>query len=268
MKNWVIIIILLLMPILLLAEIPPKTEIIIFGIVHQATENFDGEDMLKILDQVRPDVILFEHPISWPAEEFSKIIQKIENPTLETIMVKKYLDENPSVLLRYFDKENRDKYYIETRYFERQKAFNKKLEDLITKSKSNDSISLPNEQISMLLNYDKLNKSLSKEYSRVINSTVADSIYAIKHNYFNASFLKFTENVPELKQFKEYIISRQKYWEKRNQAMVKNIIKYAEEFQGKKIIVVTGCEHRYYLRNELKESKKQTFVLKEYWEHE
>jgi len=266
MKNWGLAI--LLLPILLLANTYPKTEVIIFGTVHEATDNFDGEDMLKILYQLKPDVILFEHPISWNADEFSELVPKIENPTLETIMVKKYIDGNPSVLLRYYDIENRNKYYIETRYFEQQKEFNTKLEDLFNKSESNDSISHLKEQHSMLLNFDKLNKSLLKEYPRVINSEAADSICAVNVRHLIASYLKFTETFPELKQFKGFIISQKEYWDKRNQAMAKNIIKYAEEFQGKRIIVTTGFEHRYYLRNELKKSQKQTFELKEYWEHE
>ncbi len=265
MKNWSIII--LLLPILLLAKASPETEVIIFGIVHQATENFDGEDMLKILDRVKPDVILFEHPISWPVERFSEIVKKNKNPTLETIIVKKYLDENPSVLLRYYDIENRNKYYIETRYFEQEKAFNEKLENLISKSESDDSVSLPAEQITMLLNFDNLNHSLLKEYPRVINSAAADSICAINVRYLLYSSLKFTETVPDLKQFKEYIISRQEFWDKRNEAMAKNIINYVEEFQGKRIVVTNGFEHRYYLRMELQQSQKQNFILKEYWEY-
>ncbi len=223
--------------------------------------------MLKILNQVNPDVILFEHPISWNAEEFSELVPKIENPTLETITVKKYLDENSSVILRYYDIANRNKYYIETQYFEQEKAFNEKLDNLIKESESNDSASLPSEQINMLLNFDKLNKSLLKEYPRVINSAAADSICAINVRYLLSSGLKFTETIPDLKQFKKFILSKKEYWNKRNQAMAKNIIDYATEFQGKRIIVTTGFEHRYYLRKELQQSKKQNFVIKEYWEY-
>lgn len=261
-----LITIIFLLPILLLAKPSSKTEVIIFGVVHQATDNFDGEDMLKILGQVKPDVILFELPISWDAEKFSELVPKIENPTLE-VMVKKYLDENPSVLLRYYDIENRNKYYIETRYFEQRETFEKKLEALINKSKLNDSFSFSNEQISIQINFDKLNKSLLKEYPRVINSEVSDSICAINVRYLLSGYLKFTETIPELKQFKEFVISMNEYWDKRNQAMAKNIINYAEEFQGKRIIVTTGFEHRYYLRSELKKSAQQNFVLKEYWEY-
>jgi hypothetical protein len=265
MKNYIIII--LLLPILLLAKNLPKTEIIIFGIVHRATDNFDGDEMLKILANVKPDVILFEHPISWNAEEFSELVQKIENPTLETIMVKKYLDRNPSIVLKYYDIENRNKYYIKTRYFEQEKAFKEKLENLISKSKSNDSASFLSEQINMLSNFDKLNKSLLKEYPRVINSAAADSICAINVRYLLSTSLKFTETIPALKQFKEFVTSKEEYWNRRNQAMAKNIINYAEEFKGKRIVVTTGFEHRYYLRKELRKSNKQNLVLREYWEY-
>ncbi len=266
MKNWFTILLLLL--IFLSAKASPKTEIIIFGVVHQATDNFDGDDVLKILDKVKPDAILFEHPTSWNAEEFSELVSKIENPTLETITVKKYLDENPSVILRYYDIANRNKYYIETQYFEQEKAFNEKLDNLIKKSESDDSASLPAKRIIMLLNFANLNHSLLKEYPRVINSSAGDSICAINVRYLLSSSLKFTETIPELKQFKEFITSKKEYWNRRNQTMAENIINYAEEFQGERILVTTGFEHRYYLRKELQQSKKQNFVLKEYWECE
>jgi hypothetical protein len=263
MKNWFTI--LLLLPILLLAKATPKTEVIIFGTVHQARNNFGEEDMLQILNQVKPDVILFEHPISWNAEEFSELVPKIENPTFGTIMVKKYLDKNPSVVLKYYDIANRNKYYIETRYFEQWEAFITKLKDLFNKSESNDSLSLLKEQISILINFEKLKDAL--DCPRAINSEAGDSICAMQERISYTRFLKFTETVPELKQFKEYIISRQEYEDKRNQTMAKNIIDYASEFQGKRIIVINGFQHRYYLRKELQQSQKQNFVLKEYWEY-
>jgi hypothetical protein len=265
MKNLFMFI--LLLPVLLSSKTLHKTEIIIFGVVHEATDNFDAEDMLKILNQVKPEVILFEHPISWDANEFSELVPKIKNPTFETIMVKKYLDENPSVILRYYDIANRNKYYIETQYFEQEKAFNEKLDNLIKKSESDDSASLQAEQIIMLLNFANLNNSLLKEYPRVINSSAGDSICAINVRYLLSISLKFTETIPDLEQFKEFITSKEEYWDRRNQTMTENIINYAKGFQGKRIIVTTGFEHRYYLRKELQQSKKQNYIIKEYWEY-
>jgi vacuolar-type H+-ATPase subunit E/Vma4 len=268
MKSWFIII--LLLPILLLSKTLPKTEIIIFGTVHEVRENFDIEDGLNILEQVKPDVILLELPISDPVEKFPEIVRKTKDPTqlLEGRMIKKYLDKNPSVPLRYFDIENRNKYYIENRSDEQEQAFQKKLEELVTNSDSDDSGHLVEEEMIKLVYLFNFDNILREEYPRAINSTIADSIYATKHRYLFSTFLKFTETIPALKQFKEFWVWRLEFWHKRNKAMAKNIINYAEEFQGKRIIVITGSEHRYYLRNELKKSQKQNFVLKEYWEYE
>ncbi len=268
MKNWFIFI--LLLPILLLSKTLPKTEVIIFGTVHEVRENFDIEDGVNILEQVKPDVILLELPISDSVEKFLEMVKEFKDPTqfLEGRVIKKYLDKNSSVLLRYFDIENRNKYYSENRSDEQEQAFMKKLGDLGNKSDSNDFDPILKEAGVMLMHAFNLDNTLSKEYPRIINSTVADSIYTMKHRCLHTNFLKFTETIPELKQFKEFIIWRDEFWKKRNQAMTKNIINYAEEFQGKRLIVITGCEHRYFLRNELKKSKKQNLVLKEYWEYE
>jgi hypothetical protein len=268
MKSWFIII--LLLPILLLSKTLPKTEVIIFGTVHQETENFDVEDRLNILEKVKPDVILLELPISNPVEKFPEVVKKFKDPTLfpDGRMIKKYLDKNPSALLRYFDIKNRNKYYTENRSDEQEQAFQKKLEELVTNSDSNDSGQLVEEEMMKIIYLLNLDDILREEYPRIINSIVADSIYAMKHRSILTTFLKFTETIPELKQFKEFWVWEGEFWHKRNQAMAKNIINYAEEFQGKRIIVVTGCEHHYYLRKELQQSQKQNLVLKEYWEYE
>ena len=53
-------------------------------------------------------------------------------------------------------------------------------------------------------------------------------------------------------------------WKERNEIMAKNIINAAKENPGKRLVVVTGCEHRYILRDLL--AKEQSIELKEYWE--
>ena len=48
----------------------------------------------------------------------------------------------------------------------------------------------------------------------------------------------------------------------------RNIGNYAREFPGKRIIVMCGFEHRYYLRLLLAErASTDGFVLREFWEY-
>ncbi|HJO95733.1 MAG TPA: hypothetical protein QF753_20225 [Victivallales bacterium] len=75
------------------------------------------------------------------------------------------------------------------------------------------------------------------------------------------------DNVPAMNKFKDFLILSKNYWDKRNHTMVKNIINYAKEFQGKRIIVLTGFEHTYYQRELLEAHKNKNYVLKEYWQY-
>jgi hypothetical protein len=46
--------------------------------------------------------------------------------------------------------------------------------------------------------------------------------------------------------------------------MVQNILKAAQAYPGKRLCVLTGCEHRYILRDLLKDIP--SIEVKEYWE--
>ena len=50
--------------------------------------------------------------------------------------------------------------------------------------------------------------------------------------------------------------------------MLRNIRRLAAEFAGKRLLVLCGYEHRYYLRSHLYDWDGQpTYVVKEYWEY-
>lgn len=50
--------------------------------------------------------------------------------------------------------------------------------------------------------------------------------------------------------------------------MVDNILKYINEFSGKKLVVLVGGEHKHDLYNELvKKQEVFNYVLKEFWEY-
>jgi hypothetical protein len=48
--------------------------------------------------------------------------------------------------------------------------------------------------------------------------------------------------------------------------MAQNIYTIAQQHPGKKIVVLTGFLHRYYLIKELKKLNKQDFILKEFYD--
>ena len=56
------------------------------------------------------------------------------------------------------------------------------------------------------------------------------------------------------------------FWDLRNQTMAKNIMTISEKNKGKRIVVLCGFMHRYYILKELKRlTKDKNIVLKEYY---
>ena len=57
------------------------------------------------------------------------------------------------------------------------------------------------------------------------------------------------------------------FWDLRNQTMAKNIMTISEQNKGKKIVVLCGFMHRYYILSELKKlTKGKKIIIKEYYE--
>ena len=46
------------------------------------------------------------------------------------------------------------------------------------------------------------------------------------------------------------------FWNDRNDHMVNQILNYSKQFAGKKIIILTGLSHKYYLQDKLSDLKK------------
>lgn len=58
------------------------------------------------------------------------------------------------------------------------------------------------------------------------------------------------------------------FWDLRNQTMAQNIYIYntAAKYPNKKIVVLTGFLHRYYLLKELNRLNKGSYVIKVFYE--
>ena len=55
------------------------------------------------------------------------------------------------------------------------------------------------------------------------------------------------------------------FWDLRNKTMARNILNIARQNPGRRIVVLTGFSHRYYLLQELKE--ENTVQIREYYEN-
>jgi len=126
---------------------------------------------------------------------------------------------------------------------------------------------------------DELN-SFAYEGAKAFNNTYSDSIGAIRQHY---SYEKLNEIMEEIPVFANtyhvkpdgdsisYLDGHKlagDFWHMRNKAMAKNILSFIDHYRGKKLVVLNGYYHRYYLQALIKpEQEAHNFKLKEFYDY-
>ena len=90
-------------------KIESKTEIIVIGTQHKPVPNFNSEILFKILEEVKPDLILLELDSIKFTSDF-KLKEVKEN---ELLASEKYRLKYPTTKLRPFEFEGRNQYRID-----------------------------------------------------------------------------------------------------------------------------------------------------------
>jgi pheromone shutdown protein TraB len=237
-----------------------RTEIVVIGTVHSPTPKFTEETLVNILRKVGPDLILLELDPSFFDSSFV-LPEQYQNISLENKAVIAY-GKTTSVKLRPFDIEGRNKFYQEHDYFKRELSLNQEI------SRMYGTGQLPLEAKLLfegLMALAAVRDSCGAESPEVINSSACDTAIEKKQHYAFKGIGQIVELTPSLKEFKPFWILADDFWGRRNDTMVRNIIKYSKELQARKVVVLCGYEHRYYLRNKLTEqAPKEGFVIREY----
>jgi hypothetical protein len=119
-----------------------------------------------------------------------------------------------------------------------------------------------------LLSLSAIRDSCGAERPEVINSSACDTAVQKKQYYSFKVIKRMIELTPALKEFDAFGSLADDFWVRRNEEMIRNIVRYSKEFRGKRIVVLCGYEHRYYLGEKLKgQEPKENFVLREYWNY-
>jgi hypothetical protein len=240
---------------------PRKTEVVVIAAVHQPTEAYDGKVLYSILEELRPGVILTELPPAFYNDDYS--LKDFESSGLELPTVRRYAARN-GIELRPFDIEGRNRFYREQNWFERSRAFTNEVgtlyrEEWLSKEGMRSA--------RKLYHAYNIRDAFRDQPPRVINSPAMDRIERMKVELSGEAKLELVEREPELAEHREYIELSIDFWERRNERMVANIVRWAAEFPRHRIVVLTGFEHAYYLRRGLsKHVKEAGFVQKYHWE--
>ncbi|MDQ0780162.1 hypothetical protein [Chryseobacterium sp. W4I1] len=248
-----------------------KTEICIIGNIHDSVPNYHPKILFSILDKVKPDIILHEVD-SKGMKEYESGIGITEN---EIKASNSYLKKYPGTLRFPFDFEGRNQ-YRKDRGMVPTDNLTVKLIDSLYKAKQ-----LAPSEMKIYESFTNTTKDLMKiaELSpENFNNTATDQLSEKRQNAQYSELLKIVEARPEfanrfvVKPNGEKISYRNGFklmsgfWDLRNHTMAQNIYKIAEKYPGKKIVVLTGFLHRYYILKELKRINNGTYVIKEFYD--
>ncbi|HVG28232.1 MAG TPA: hypothetical protein VM864_00790 [Pyrinomonadaceae bacterium] len=241
----------------------PQTEVVVISTVHNDTAYFKAETLVSILKKVNPDLLLLEFDSSFFDSSFS-LLDKYQAVSLES-RAATTLQGVSKVKVRPYDIEGRNKFYAEPDYFKREGELNRELHRLYGSNGLSAEAKLLFET---LLSLSAIRDSCGAERPEVINSSACDTSLEKKQHYSFGGVNRIIELTPALKEFDAFGSLAADFWVRRNEEMTRNIVRYAKEFRGKKIVVLCGYEHRYYLRKKLKEqAAKEDFVVREYWNY-
>lgn len=249
------------------------TEIIVIGNLHKPAPNYNPEILFNILEKVKPDFILHEIDSSFFTPDFKFNKPYNEN---EGMASKMYIEKYPETHLRPYEFEGRNQYRIDKGMRPTDRLTLKLLDSL------NNAKLLTASQSKIFNTYTALLEPLKVRASKSpenFNNPQTDSICEQRQFYQYQMIPKITnvrnefENRFLTKPNGEKISYRDGYklwadfWDVRNQTMAKNIMKISEQNKGKRIVVLTGFMHRYYLLKELKRlTKEKNITIKEFYQ--
>lgn len=238
-----------------------QNKIWLIGTAHDERNYINADSLTFALNKIKPDVILieleqkhFNKDFKFNLEEYPDLISTNENKA-----VYKYQNENKTIV-RPFDIEGRNEFYKKENFKERE---NKMFGEILNLYKNNQLTQQNKTDFEILLdvlsNYSELQFSSLRES----NSDVATKFLMLKNKVNYDLMISIVKNTKQLKKWLKFAELRKKFWEDRNNAMFEKIKTYSKEFPNKKIVILVGNDHKYFLQRLLINDK---FEVKNYYE--
>ncbi|MCZ2222547.1 MAG: hypothetical protein LC122_02840 [Chitinophagales bacterium] len=251
-----------------------KTEIIVIGNIHQAVPNYNSDTIVNILNKVQPDYLLQELDSSFFTQDFKFKEKASEN---EGIASEKYISKNPQTQMRPFEFEGRNEYrkingFNPTEHLAISLLDSLYKKNLLTKQQNK----IYKQYVDVLEPLKKAASGKPKDFNNSRNDKICE-----ERQYYQ--YVKLLKIMGQRAEFSNHFYTKpngkkityekgfqlaSEFWDLRNQTMAKNILKIANENSGKKLVVLTGFMHRYYIISELKKLTKnnKNIAIKEFYE--
>jgi hypothetical protein len=255
------------------------TTVCILATVHFANSNYNADSIVAILNQFQPDLILTEEDTLLFETYHKEYRQNIQKPLFARLgrsfgfgsgeenegrAVRKYKISNPSVDIRPYDYEGRNAFYEENNTF----YLEVKVINRITSLANNNSLN--SEHSKIWSTYGAINDTLNKLNNQNPYFINQHTYYAITEKRQEYQYHKVAEIIntnDSLKEYRDFYKANAGFWETRNKVMVENITLFIRQYPKKRIIILTGAMHKYYLLRELAPLQSELkFKLREYYE--
>ncbi len=250
-----------------------RTQLVILGTVHEPVENFNSDSLYNILIKIKPDLILFEVDSSFFTKDFDFKKTWGSNENIATV---KYMN-NFDIDVRPYEFTGRNEYRIK---IGSRPTDSKAIELLDSLYRNNQLDSLNNRIYQNFLEVNDTLNSFAYLGARAFNNPETDKTAEIRQKYHYKELLGIMSEHPifydtyyvksdgDSINYFEGFKRASEFWDLRNHTMSRNILHFVREYHGKKIIVLNGYFHRYYLNSLIKPKEEElNFTIKEFYEY-
>lgn len=244
------------------------TEVYVVGSMHFETNNIKRDDFYTYISKVAPSIILFENN----AQTVNRMVKRTDflnqlmssfnkENKVESFVALRYLKDHPEAKVLGYEWEERDRFHFKHNYRKNMGKLIGMAHRLIREKE------LSSQESKIMSDYDEVKKKyINLRNSKTLydfNNQIADSIINIRQAYIYHRIPEILKSKELTDDLKEFLPVHMSYWDTRNMAMVKNIVKHIKNNPNKRIVVLTGYSHRYYLIDELKKLEEElNFTVK------
>jgi hypothetical protein len=233
---------------------------------HGKNPHYSQQVLLDILVACRPQAILVELPATKagkPTVREGRLVE--EYARADELWASQQAAQKLKIPIHPFDMDRRDDLRQEQRYWERRSRAEKDFTTLL-ESKDDEYA-----ELRALRRFEEhLKKSIlafaGKGTPEIINSEAFDSILRARKQLqvvFDGAFERLLRSHPEHAALRRELDFVRREWNQRNEVMAKTIEGIAGQYKGRRLVVVTGAEHRHMLRDSLQATSG--LILREYW---
>jgi hypothetical protein len=233
---------------------PDTTEVYVLGLTHKPTILLSMDSLYNALELIKPDLVLYEYDSTGFDNEmrlkskysFALPLFLAKYQSNETMAFSKYLNYNPNTLIRPYDWSQRVDWHNKN-----NKAVGKMF-DVLYERYDGGKLSPPHKAI--LDKYNDLTQKIDSYVDStifVINTGAPDSLAELRQNGQYHQIRNIINEDKNFESFRDISAIHGQYWDVRNKAMADNICQFIRLYPRKRIVVLNGYFHRYYLRKEL-----------------